>query len=233
MSKRFTLATAVASLAVTSAPVMAAGGHAHEHGVANLTVVQSDNLVQMNLLSPMANLVGFEGAADTPERKAALEEMKSKLDLPLLAVKGCTLTDLDADYPGGEGHDEHGEHHDHDHADHHDEEHDHDDDDHHDGHDEDDHPHHDEEHDHADHHDEEHDHEGHDHDEEHDHEEREHMHSDLEANWTFECQSGADLLLNSQLFEYFPGISTLKVQWITDAGQGAATWQEDRQLQLK
>jgi hypothetical protein len=159
---------------------------AHEHGVAELTVVL-DQQVQVELLSPMANLVGFEGPANTDERRAALQALQNRLKQPLLAINGCQLTSFSAPLADMTA-DEHDEH----------------------------------EHD-------EHEHDEHEHDEHAD----EHEHSDLDAHWTFQCNNHQDLKLTTRLFEFFPGVTTLKLQWITPSGQGASLWQQDDTLLLQ
>jgi hypothetical protein len=146
---------------------------AHEHGVAELTVVL-DQQVQVELLSPMANLVGFEGPANTDERRAALQALQNRLKQPLLAINGCQLTSFSAPLADMTT-DEHDEH------------------------------------EHAD----------------------EHEHSDLDAHWTFQCNNHQDLKLTTRLFEFFPGVTTLKLQWITPSGQGASLWQQDDTLLLQ
>jgi hypothetical protein len=147
---------------------------AHEHGVAELTVVL-DQQVQVELLSPMANLVGFEGPANTDERRAALQALQNRLKQPLLAINGCQLTSFSAPLADmtADEHDEHDEHAD------------------------------------------------------------EHEHSDLDAHWTFQCNNHQDLKLTTRLFEFFPGVTTLKLQWITPSGQGASLWQQDDTLLLQ
>mgnify|MGYP001220297164 CR=1 FL=1 len=171
-----------------------AAAHAHEHGVTDLTIVQSDNHIQISLHSPMANLAGFEGPANTPERQAALMALQTRLALPLLTIQGCQQTAMTAPLlPLDEPQSDHEHEHEH-----------------------------------------EHEHDNHDgHPNQHDEQAHASQHSDLDVDWEFACLPDARALLTTRLFEYFPGISTLKLQWITDDGQGAARWQQDGELSLQ
>ena len=58
----------------------------------------------------------------------------------------------------------------------------------------------------------------------HDHEEREgETHSDIEATYHFECNAPGKLTqLTVELFEAFPGMEELKVQYVIESKQGAA-----------
>jgi hypothetical protein len=173
---------------LTMSAIVQAQTPTHEHGVAELTLVL-DQQVQVELLSPMANLVGFEGPANTDERRAALQALQNRLKQPLLAINGCQLTSFSAPLADMTA-DEHEHEHEHEHEDKHEHG------------DEDKHEHGDE-------------------------------HADLHASWTFQCENPQDLRLTTRLFEFFPGISTLKLQWITPSGQGASRWQQDDLLPLQ
>ena len=205
---RCTLGALTTAVLLSATPMAAQAVAAHQHGVAELTLAQDGDQVLVQLDSPMANLVGFEGKPANDEQRAAMQDLKTKLDLPLIAIKDCQLLDMEASYPQAD-HDDHDGHDDH-------EEHAHG------------------EHDHDDHNHDEHDHDEHDHDE-HDHDEHDHddhaVHSDLSAHWVFEC-STSSLQLSTRLFEYFPGMVTLNLQWSTPQGQGAALWQTDGELTL-
>ena len=92
----FMFATANCSLAF-AAP-------AHEHGVANLDVVIEGNKLQVNLSSPLHNLVGFEHAPRNDQQRAALVEMDAALLNALVLLRpspeaGCTLADVRVDQP--------------------------------------------------------------------------------------------------------------------------------------
>lgn len=184
---RCTLGALTTAVLLSATPMAAQAAAAHQHGVAELTLAQDGDQVLVQLDSPMANLVGFEGKPANDEQRAAMQDLKTKLDLPLIAIKDCQLLDMEASYPQAD-HDDHEEH----------------------AHGE---------HDHDEHEHEEHDHDGHA------------VHSDLSAHWVFECGTSS-LQLSTRLFEYFPGMVTLNLQWSTAQGQGAALWQTDGELAL-
>ena len=49
----------------------------------------------------------------------------------------------------------------------------------------------------------------------------EESHADIVASWTFRCQRGEEIeTIRVGLFEHFPQLKRLKVQYITDKGQG-------------
>jgi hypothetical protein len=69
---------------------------AHEHGHSVLNIAIEGDLVEMELISPGADIVGFEHAANTDEQKAALEQADAALRDPLAlfvlpAEAGCAL----------------------------------------------------------------------------------------------------------------------------------------------
>ncbi|MCH8530579.1 MAG: DUF2796 domain-containing protein [Saccharospirillum sp.] len=125
------------------------------------------------------------------------------------AAQSCNTGDEGADPNTCDDHDhDHDPDHDHDHD--HDHGHDHDHDHGHD-HSHDDHGHGHDDHGHDDH--------GHGHDHDHDHD----GHSDVYTEWTFHCDN-IDALTDIQvgLFEAFPNLTELDVQYLTEDKQGAA-----------
>lgn len=52
---------------------------AHVHGVSDLTIVVDKNLIEINLVSPTLNLVGFEGRAENKEQLKAVEHARKQL----------------------------------------------------------------------------------------------------------------------------------------------------------
>ena len=210
---------------------------AHAHGIAELTMAIEGNRLELALVSPAVNIVGFEHRASTPAQIESLDDARASLESPaeLFRFTGTRCTpdeisvDVDAVMSDGEPehheehhdehHDEHHEeHHEEHHQDDHDEHHDDDHDEHHeDGHDEHQDDHHDEHHDaehEGDHHGDEHDDAGH-HGEE--------RHSNIEASYRFSCANGAELRsVSVEILTRFPGIEKLNAMWVTDAGQGAA-----------
>lgn len=55
---------------------------AHVHGLAELTLAQEGQLLEINLQSPAANIVGFEHKASTEKQKHAVKEAKAMLESP-------------------------------------------------------------------------------------------------------------------------------------------------------
>ncbi|WP_116366965.1 ZrgA family zinc uptake protein [Parahaliea mediterranea] len=53
--------------------------HAHVHGIAELLVALEGEQLHIELLSPAVNMVGFEGAADSPERQVAMNNAREIL----------------------------------------------------------------------------------------------------------------------------------------------------------
>lgn len=87
-----------------SALAHAAPPAAHEHGVAQLTLVQERSTVTIALDSPLDSIVGFEHAPASTAEKAALSragkhlrDLAALVSLPTAA--GCTLAELDVDLP--------------------------------------------------------------------------------------------------------------------------------------
>ncbi|MDP2548776.1 DUF2796 domain-containing protein [Oceanobacter sp. 4_MG-2023] len=188
---------------------------AHQHGVATLQVALSDTRLQVELHSPLMNLAGFEGRANTEEQRQALANVKQRFTSEMIQAPQCQLQQASFDWPDHDGYD----HDEHDHDEHDHDEHDHDEHDH-DEHDHDEHDH--DEHDHDEH--DEHDHDEHDHDE--------HGHSDLTVVWDFQCPSTGAITLDSQLITTFPGIETLQLLWITEQQQGADSFDSDQPILL-
>jgi hypothetical protein len=118
-----------------SAPVNAADHHkesrehaSHEHGVSKLKLAIDGSTLEMELMSPGADIVGFEHAAETPADRAAIKKAASLLRkgatlfAPTPAAQ-CRIVSVEVEAPSGaEKHDEkhhddkhHGKHHDGDH----------------------------------------------------------------------------------------------------------------------
>ncbi|MEM7257160.1 MAG: DUF2796 domain-containing protein [Pseudomonadota bacterium] len=147
----------------------------HEHGHAQLNMAISGREVLAELITPAANVVGFEHSAESEEDKKAVSDASSMLAkgeelLAFNAAAECTLqaATVESELIGDDHDDHHGDHDDHD-----DDKHDHDDHDgeeKHDDHDDDKHDHddHDGEEKHDDHDDDKHDHDDHDGEEKHD-----------------------------------------------------------------
>lgn len=91
---------------VLSPAVQAAGGHAHEHGVASLNVARSGATLLIELDSPLDNFIGFEHAPSTAEQTRKLADALAVLRDParvvrLPAAAACRLVEADVDDPFG------------------------------------------------------------------------------------------------------------------------------------
>lgn len=90
---------------------------AHVHGLAELTMAQDGNTLELELESPAVNIVGFEHKASTPEQIHTVERAKAVLESPqtLLVFSGtsCELKQAVVDVSALMGSDEDGHaHHD-------------------------------------------------------------------------------------------------------------------------
>ncbi len=177
---------------------------AHVHGVAELTVVQEGQVLEIQLTSPAMSIVGFETKAESSAQKEAVEAAKVSLkkadELFTIEGGGCTLSKANIDMSGvvgdGDGHDD--DHHGHD-----DDHHGHDDEDAHHGHGE----------------------------SEQDHED---AHSDIEANYTFSCDDGAAEVLTVGQGKLPFALETINAMWVSDQGQGSTVLsQESRRIKLR
>jgi hypothetical protein len=97
---------------------------AHEHGHSVLNIAIEGDRIEMELMAPGVDIVGFEHAAETDEHKAAVEEAKGILSKPLAlfvlpAAAACTTdtaaVELEAEdehegeHPDEAAHEEHAE----------------------------------------------------------------------------------------------------------------------------
>ena len=193
---------------------------AHEHGHAVMTVALDGKVLEIELDSPAANLVGFEHRVRTEAEEKHVHEVLHKLkqgyDVIKLPESALCLLDkvevkqslLEDEH---EGHDDHAKHDDHDDHGKHD---DHDDHGKHDDHD--DHGKHDDHDDHAKHDHHEEGHEGHNH-------EAGESHSDISVHYSYRCvKPDALKSIEIGLFKSFPALEELDVQWVAPSGQGAA-----------
>lgn len=87
---------------------------AHVHGMGHLNVAVEGNAVEMELVSPGADIVGFEHAPRTPEDKAAVKRAVALLRdggtlFAFPAAAGCRLTEAEVESEmAEEDHDDHG-----------------------------------------------------------------------------------------------------------------------------
>ena len=104
-------------LAVAATAAAAAEHTAHVHGVAKLNVAIEGGTVQMELIAPGADIVGFEHAPESPQDKAAVKSATATLkDGAGLFVfpreAGCQLMEAEiesASLEDDHGEDDHGE----------------------------------------------------------------------------------------------------------------------------
>ncbi len=208
---------------------------AHEHGAARLDVVLDDHHLVIALQTPAANVLGFEHRpTDDAEREAVASGFARLRDGDTLFVvadeAGCRLSSATIESPlaaqleAGEHHE--GEHHEGEHheGEHHEGEHhegEHHEGEHHEG------EHHEGEHHEGEHHEGEH-HEGEHHEGEHHEGEHAQAHADIDATWTFHCDTPAALgSVGVRLFEHFDGFEAIDVQLVGPAGQAAFTLTPD------
>jgi hypothetical protein len=222
--KKFALTAALlAPLALGTTGVMAGEEHdhdhdpqhddehrqhgAHVHGVAGLNLALEGNEVHVELDSPAANIVGFEHAPSSEADHAALDQAVATLRggdrlFQFNSEAGCRMEKADViSALLDDGHHEHADDHGHEKKDH------------------DDHGHENKEkHAHDEH---KHDDQGHD---GHGHEKHaDETHSDIDAVYHFECDNPGKLTqLTVELFEAFPGMEELNVQYVIESKQGAA-----------
>lgn len=214
--KQMTLAL-MASVAAGAVMAETREMDAHVHGVSTLELAMEHGHLEMNLLSPGMDIVGFEYEASTDADKDAVEAAVRTLLVPenivtLPEAAECRLTEVLAHlHSGDHDHDEegHGEeaHGDHDHD--HDKEGDHD---------------------HEKEHAEEgaHDHEaGHAEDKDHDHEAHDHEggaeHSEFHVRYKFDCEHEEALTeISFPFFATFANAQEIEAQFVTENGAGAA-----------
>lgn len=87
------------------APALAQHAHgAHEHGVADLAVALEGRMLQIELISPLDNLVGFEHAPGNDAQRAALADAERRLldgeaMFALSATAGCAIREVEIESP--------------------------------------------------------------------------------------------------------------------------------------
>jgi len=176
---------------------------AHVHGLSELTIAMDAKTIELQLISPAMNLVGFEYKASSKQDIAAVKQAELLLEqqdsLFLIAGGDCehlsTSIDSDGLLEAGahEDQEKHDDHHDHEKHD------DHDDHEKHDDHD---------------------DHGKHDDHSEHDQGE---THSEMFASYSFTCKDTSKLSsIKVGLFTSFPGIHKINTLWVTPSKQGSS-----------
>lgn len=99
--QRLVAAGAALALSALALPSLAAGMHAHAHGVAELTVAMEGDVLEVAFVSPAASVIGFEHRAHTESEKNAANNAKAILEQPnaLLSFTGseCELLKTSVD----------------------------------------------------------------------------------------------------------------------------------------
>tara|TARA_R110001592_G_scaffold171159_5_gene409339 strand:+ start:2957 stop:3469 length:513 start_codon:yes stop_codon:yes gene_type:complete len=104
----------LAGILLTTTASLAQGVPAHQHGVATLQAVLSSTTLHIELRSPLMNLVGFEGHADTPEQQQALDDVRQRFAQDVIQSRPCQLQHTSIELPEQS----HDHDHDHDHDEH-------------------------------------------------------------------------------------------------------------------
>lgn len=109
------LLSSVIALAL-ALPVAAPAQHAHgahQHGVAELTVVLEGRMLYLELISPLDNLVGFEHAPANETQRGALADaerllLDSEAVFALPSEAGCVIREVGIESPWRDSGREHG-----------------------------------------------------------------------------------------------------------------------------
>ncbi|MCZ4352814.1 DUF2796 domain-containing protein [Roseovarius aestuarii] len=197
---------------------------AHVHGVSTLELAIEDGIVEMSLMSPGMDIVGFEYSASTAADKDAVESALRKLTVPenvvtLPEAAECRLAEVLV-HVHSEDHEGHDEDETHGHGDHEKEAHGHD------------------EHEHEDHNDDAHEHDKQEHDDHDDdaHEHAEHgQHNEFHVRYKFACDHSDDLsAITFPFFAQFEHAQEIEAQYVTETGSGLAEIERDApQLSLE
>ena len=107
---------------VVPAAALAQHAHgAHEHGVADLTLALEGRMQQIELISPLDNLVGFEHAPANEAQRGALADAERRLldgeaMFAFSAAAGCAIREVGIESPWPQSGRNHDHRHAHDHA---------------------------------------------------------------------------------------------------------------------
>jgi len=178
---------------------------AHVHCLSEMTIAVENHTIEINFISPAANIVGFEHMVTTAEEIAAVEAAEvllkrhktmfefseAQCELESKSINLSSLTNDNEDHHANEGH-----HSDEDHQ-------------------------HKGEHSHRN----EHQHQG---IEKHD----EHIgHSEVMTNYRYHCENTPDLLtITVGIFKLFPGVQKIKAIWLTETQQSSAVLNEKNNI---
>ena len=211
---------------------------AHVHGLSELTIAMDAKTIELQLISPAMNLVGFEYKASSKQDIAAVKQaellLEQKDSLFLIAGGDCEhlSTSIDSDdlLESDNHHDDHDDHDKHNDHDDHEKHNDHDDHEKHDDHDDhekhDDHDDHDKHNDHDDHddHDKHNDNDDHGKHDDHSEHDQGETHSEMVASYSYSCKDTSKLSsIKVALFASFPGIQKINTLWVTPSKQGSSS----------
>ncbi len=231
---------ALFTLTLSALPAMAATERqldSHEHGHAQINMALSGSEVLAELISPAANVVGFEHAPGNNEDRMAItqavETLSSGEQLFIFSAGAeCSLLSAEVESSLLQDADGHDDHDDHDADEKHDDHDDHDADEKHDDHDDHD---ADEKHDDHDDHDADEKHDDHDHDAEEKHDDHDHdahsdnVHSEFHVTWSFNCANPDELKsIQVMLFDTFSGFEEIDVSLATDDSQSSFELSSDQ-----
>ena len=171
---------------------------AHVHGQAQALIAMDSGALEIEFKSPAMNILGFEHAPQTDQQKNVVKTAKKILETPgsILSVNEyCSLQQFELSLPESHASRMHSDTHS-------------------DTNDDEPHEHH---HDDA---------LNHDDGEKHGHESRVHEHtsehSEINARWSFECKPNGDALkIRFSIFENFPALEKISLNWINENSQGA------------
>ncbi len=117
MKKEIGIATSLLSFCV--APAWAESEKrelsAHEHGHSALNVAIEGDRIEMEIIAPGADIVGFEHVAESAEDKAAVAQAEETLGDPIglfgiAEAAGCVIDAAAVEIEGEEHHDDHDDH---------------------------------------------------------------------------------------------------------------------------
>ena len=214
---------------VTDVTTPVRSADSHVHGGATLSIVSENDVVQIELETPLYNLLGFEYEPRSDAEKSKVSKVETSLAEPQTLIRfnedaGCAFDAPVSKISLFDTHSDDDDHHheekyNHDHSDHHENEEDVR------GHDHQEH-HQDLEgeydHDHSNHHDTEAEADSHDHDEHHEHESGE-GHKDVILTYSLTCQDIDKLeTVKVELFEVFPNLTELELVYLGPSQQMSA-----------
>lgn len=183
-------------LSLFSLTVQASSEAAHEHGIAELNLVQLNNQLQVEIISPAYNVFGFEHQPNTSEQKAKVKAQLKQIkttELILFAAKAhCQHQSTEVNNPfHAKQHETHSHkaHHQHNHK----EEHKHG-------------------HDHAD-----------AHEDEHEGAHKAHRNIHIQLNYTCQTPKALSEMQLAPLFQSWPQLEKLRAQWILGNQQSGIT----------